>query len=320
VTQKHLSAKTLFASTRTSPNAQGEYEAFVAAHFCRYAMRFSKEADFQIRGSVLASGGFKVCRFQTKAGRTHLERTEREIQRDSQNSYLVCVPFTGDQEIEQFSRNVACQPGTLTLIAMNDAFVQKKLGDNDTFYLFLPGEFVDKRVVHGEDLCIRPIPATSGLGGLARESIMSFVHNASAIDNDHFTNAAGIVGELVLFALNGGVDIGSDLRSVRMANLARAKRVIRGHFQEPDLTPADVAAACGLSLRYVQELFQDDGRTICEYMREQRLNHARALLTSGGVSSVTQACFLCGFSNASQFSTAFRQSFGVSPRAVLRHG
>ncbi len=49
-----------------------------------------------------------------------------------------------------------------------------------------------------------------------------------------------------------------------------------------------------------------------KWLMERRLNHARHLLTNLG-KTVAEAAFESGFENASHFSRAFRQRFGISP-------
>jgi AraC-like DNA-binding protein len=89
---------------------------------------------------------------------------------------------------------------------------------------------------------------------------------------------------------------------------------------DPDLSPDDVARECGLSLRYLHDLFQDDGRTVREYLQGERLYAARRMLEHAvaGSTTITEVCMACGFSSPSVFSTAFRRAFGISPRDVVR--
>jgi AraC-like DNA-binding protein len=80
-----------------------------------------------------------------------------------------------------------------------------------------------------------------------------------------------------------------------------------------------VAKQCGISLRYLHEIFRTEGMTVSEYLKQQRLVRARRMLENAGFdTTVTEVCFSCGFSNTSQFSTAFRRAFLMSPREVLR--
>ncbi|MBY5982788.1 AraC family transcriptional regulator [Halomonas sp. DP5Y7-2] len=66
----------------------------------------------------------------------------------------------------------------------------------------------------------------------------------------------------------------------------------------------------GLRAKF-QRLF---GVSVFDYLRERRLMLAYELLSRGA--SVQQAAFDSGYGHASNFSTAFRRRFGVSPRDV----
>ena len=95
---------------------------------------------------------------------------------------------------------------------------------------------------------------------------------------------------------------------------------MRARMADPDLSPDDVARECGLSLRYLHDLFQDDGRTVREYLQGERLQAARRMLEQAvaGSTTITDVCMACGFSSPSVFSTAFRRAFGLAPRDVVR--
>ena len=295
------------------------WASFVAQNLCRFSIRTQRESNFNVDARTRSDGGFVVARFNTIGGRAKLERTAAEISSDGRDAYCLYVPLRGTHELHQCQRSAICSPATVTLISIGDPYIQTKLGDNDTLYLLMPRTFVDQRLLHGEEICARLVSARDGVARLATDTLAALQREASKMSTDEFRVATHAAGELVLLAVAGAADLMSGARSIRASNLARAKRVIRARLADTDLSLSDIASECGLSLRYLHDLFRDDGRTVREYLQGQRLLTARRMLErSGGPATVTDVCLACGFSNPSQFSTAFRRAFGLSPRDVLR--
>jgi AraC-like DNA-binding protein len=306
-------------SIRDSSDAYDQYEDFVSQNFCKLSYRIHRDSDFRIRSRLQSVDGFMVGRFTTAAGKGELIRTRAAINKDGQSRYALYIPIKGEQELQQFSRVEKCGPGSLALISMSDPFIQRKLGDNDTVYFFMPSTFVDQRLIGGETICGRPMAINTGVRRLVYSSIMAFQRESSGMTDVEFRGATRVLGELVLFAFDNFADLSTNTRSVRSSNLARAKRVMRARFTDTEFDISDVARECGISVRYLHELFHADGITVSEYLKQQRLQLARHMLeNASSLTTVTDVCFSCGFSNAAQFSTAFRQAFSVSPREVLR--
>jgi AraC-like DNA-binding protein len=299
---------------------QDRWASFVARNLCEFSIRTQRESNFKVDAQTRSDSGFVVARFNTVAGRAQLERTAAEIRSDGRDSYCLYVPVHGAHQLHQCHRDAVCAPDTVALITVGEPYIQTKLGDNDTFYLLMPRTFVDQRLIHGEDLCARLVSARDGVGRLAADTLAALQREASKMSAEEFRVATRAAGDLVLLAVGGAADLMSDVRSIRASNLARAKRVMRARLGDADLSLTDVARACGLSLRYLHDLFRDDGRTVREYLQGERLLSARRMLerSTAGKATVTDICMACGFSNPSQFSTAFRRAFGVSPRDVLR--
>ena len=298
------------------------WASLVSETFCTFAIQARQETKFHVSVQTRADGGFGVARFTTIAGRAQLERTAAVIRSDPRDSYVLYVSVTGDHELQQRNRRAICSPGSMALVATAEPFVHTKFGDNDTSYLSMPAAFVDQRLVHGEDACGRTVGAREGLGRLAADTVLALQREASLMNATQFLGAARAAADLVLLAVCGAAELTSRDRSIRVSNLARAKRIIRARLGEADLSLSDIASECGLSLRYLHDLFRDDGRTVREYLQLERLQAARALLERSpvGTTTVTDVCMMCGFSTPSQFSTAFKRAFGLSPRDVVRSG
>ena len=307
-------------SIRSSVDAYDRYEDFVSRNFCKLSYRIHRDSDFEIRSRLQSVDGFMVGRFTTTAGKGDLIRTKAGINQDGQGRFALYIPMKGEQELQQFSRVEKLRPGSLAMVSMSEPFIQRKLGDNDTLYFFMPPDFVDQRMLHSENISAAvPFVIDTGLRRLACNSVAAFQRDAGSMTDMEFRSATRLLGELVLLAFDSSADLFCDMRSVRTANLARAKRIIRAKFTDTDLKICDIARECGISVRYLHELFRADGLTVSEYLKQQRLRHARHMLEhASNTTTVTEVCFGCGFSNASQFSTAFRLAFSVSPRDVLR--
>lgn len=101
----------------------------------------------------------------------------------------------------------------------------------------------------------------------------------------------------------------SDLRAQLLAH-------VHAHFRDPDFTAARLAAEFHLSLRSVQQLMAEDGRSPASEIRRSRLKLASSLMSQGH--SVNRASRASGFTDPGTFNRAFRRQFGVPPSEWAR--
>lgn len=94
------------------------------------------------------------------------------------------------------------------------------------------------------------------------------------------------------------------------------------HNRVPErVTVADVAAAAGVSVRGLQERFQQHlQRTPMQYERELRLDLVHAQLQAPNPAGVTvgDVAHQCGFGHLGRFSAAYTERFGQYPHKTLR--
>lgn len=91
--------------------------------------------------------------------------------------------------------------------------------------------------------------------------------------------------------------------------------ILHGEFAHSH-SIASLARRVGINECYLKLAFKTvTGQTIAQYLREVRMQQARALLEAGEC-SVLQACEFVGYSNPGQFAAAFRRIHGVTPASV----
>ncbi len=74
-----------------------------------------------------------------------------------------------------------------------------------------------------------------------------------------------------------------------------------------------IASSIGIDRRYLAGVFKKRfGISMQEYLHEKRMSEAKHLLLSGY--NVSEACFLSGHNDPSNFSKAFKKRFGITPK------
>lgn len=129
-----------------------------------------------------------------------------------------------------------------------------------------------------------------------------------------------IVGLLTLGHHNFSEALHDEGAQVAPAVIRRAAEYIYAHAAEP-VTPADIAAAVGLSVRSLQRGFRDHYRcTPSDYLRAIRLRRVREDLANAlpDTASVTKIASQWGFHHHGRFAAEYRRMFGESPSHTLR--
>jgi AraC-like DNA-binding protein len=111
------------------------------------------------------------------------------------------------------------------------------------------------------------------------------------------------------------------LQDVRRDNMVeRVRAFIESHLSDPALTPAAVAAAHHISLRYLHKLFEPEPHGVAGLIRQRRLERCRHDLLDAAQADrpVSGIAAHWGFSSAAHFSRVFREVYGLPPAEFRR--
>jgi len=97
----------------------------------------------------------------------------------------------------------------------------------------------------------------------------------------------------------------------------RATELLRSDFRQ-DVSMADLAAACGLSVGHFARAFRKSmGSPPHQWRLLQRIRHAMTLLENPEI-ELSEIAFACGFADQSHFTRMFGRVAGASPAAWRR--
>ncbi|MET9700403.1 helix-turn-helix domain-containing protein [Streptomyces sp. NPDC006529] len=165
-----------------------------------------------------------------------------------------------------------------------------------------------------------PVRGGEGIGALASEFLTALAAEAesrrSAIGDRRARTAVHLLSVLVMELLEADTTDGAagDASGAGHEMLARIHGYIEEHLMDPDLSPESIARAHHISVRYLQKLFQNDGSTVSQWVRQRRLEFCRIELgRTHRRTTMAAVAHRWGFSSPSHFSRTFRGAYGMSP-------
>jgi len=166
-------------------------------------------------------------------------------------------------------------------------------------------------------LCDDSIPRSSPLGPPLSGMFGELWRELDSMPAEYHAAAMSIAKDAVSRALRAT----SQLRLQRsgLTLFDRVVAYIEQAFDDPELSPASVAAALRISVRYLHLLFAQRGHTAAGWIRERRLTYCReALANLDSELTVTDVALQAGFTDPSHFSRVFRHRFGMAPNQYRR--
>jgi AraC-like DNA-binding protein len=132
--------------------------------------------------------------------------------------------------------------------------------------------------------------------------------------------AVAHIYDLIALALGATQDAAAAAmeRGVRAARLRSIKDVIQTGLGRGNVSVGAIAAAHGVTPRYVQGLFASEGTTLTEFVLDKRLSLAYRMLCDPRLDArnITSIAYDAGFGDISYFNKVFRRRFGETPTGV----
>jgi AraC-like DNA-binding protein len=221
----------------------------------------------------------------------------------------------GDWRGEVDGSEVTVGPGEVCLFDLARP-VENLVTDNASLRVMLPRDRVDALLPPG---ALPPHGAKLGdAGGAILAGYLAHLHGTiDSITPDQAPALERATLELVAACLAPSRDRAAAASAdISATMLRRARAHIEARLTDPELSPAAVGRALGLSRSALYRLFAPFGG-IAGYIQARRLARVRALLADPRERRrISDLAFSHGFSDEAHFSRSFRRAFGLSPSDV----
>jgi AraC-like DNA-binding protein len=247
------------------------------------------------------------------------DRRPVEIARSTAEYAILILQQSGTMVITQDGRDARLVPGAATIVDTSRPYVLYAPEPVRQIVVHCPRHQLHSRVRSMQAVTAARIAGDSPTGALLAGTLHTL-----ARERRHLTPIqAEAVGRHVLDLLAVSLEATPEADAAvfsrgSAALLARINAYLRDNLADPELMPAHVAAAHGISVRHLHRLFHESGDSIGAAIRRGRLDRCRADLQDPRqrARSATEIALRWGFNDSAHFSRAFKAQFGVSPRAV----
>jgi len=279
--------------------------------------------DFASFAGVKA-GAVDVLRY-AGAGVQGGARTEKDIRLDRADYYLVCVPERAQLGVRHNGNAVELPPGSFALISTSRPFQATIRSTQDdrsfsTVYARVPGPMLRREIPNIEQLCGRALHVRNGASRAMLSLFLIALEDGPWLTDEERRGFGAILLSAVSRAAQDAAAVlatSPDPQLGARRILDRATAFIASRLADPELSPAEIAAHCGVSRRYLHAAFASlSAFSVSGHIRETRLQGCRSVLQNPAMNSctITQIAGNWGFDDPSHFCHLYKSRFGKTPR------
>jgi AraC-like DNA-binding protein len=168
----------------------------------------------------------------------------------------------------------------------------------------------------------RALSSQASLAGVVSRFLLDLARHTDLLPAAQSERVIAQASDLVVTLLSSAFGADDDVRgSVQRSLVLRIKDYIEQRLTDPALGPGEIASAVSISTRYLHKLFQDEHRSVSQYVKGRRLDRVRNDLLDPRLADrpISAIAFGGGFGDISGFNRAFKEAYGMTPRE-LRDG
>jgi AraC-like DNA-binding protein len=303
-----------FTSGDAPPHArQSFWQEVVTKTYFPLELRFPAGRDFQGSLGAWSLGELSVSR--NIANGLFYKRHERHLVNEREECFLITVPELAEIRFEQDGKDVRCRPGAFLIERSHLPYEFSHRDPAALWVLKVPSAVLRARIPRPERLAALQIDAGRSVGALFVDTLRLANERIQEMDEATRTMMGKHLIDLLAMAIESDERVlAGHSSSVRNAHLHRCEHFIRRRLEDMRLTPQMVADGCGISLRYLHQIFEGEGITVSAYIRNQRLLMCDAMLRDPNCrKSISEIAYQSGFADQAQFSRNYRGRFGCTP-------
>lgn len=243
-------------------------------------------------------------------------RRARHLRKDPEEHFLITVPEGAPIRFRQDGMDVECRPGGFVVERSHLPYEFSDPDANALWVLRVPASLMRQRLSIPDRFASLGFDCARGAGRLFVDMLRLVPETVEAIHPSGREVLGRQLIELLALAFDNDARILESRQApVKQAHLQRIERHLRQNLTSNSLSPQSVAEACGLSVRYLHQLFQEKGQSLGQWVRDQRLLRCdEALHDPRGRRTIAEIAHFWGFGDQAQFSRHYKARFGRSPR------
>ena len=301
------------ANTPAMDRSSYWHEAIARAYF-PLNLRFRSPGDFSGDLSIWQLGDVSLSRFTSEA--LQYRRLSNHFKTERDEHFLVTVPARSEVYFPQCGKDVHCNPGGFILERSHEPYEFSHNEVADLWVMKVAAKALGGRIRQPDRFCSLQFDAGQGAGGLFSDLLHLIPSRFDTMTEEVHATVGQQLVDLLVLALKGDErTLTTGNSTVREAHLTRIESFIRKNLSDRQLDPETIARACGISTRYLHEVFRDTNQTVGSWIRDQRLEACRAALKDQAYhQSVAEIANRWGFGDQAQFSRIFKAQFGIPPK------
>lgn len=245
-----------------------------------------------------------------------VERTDRTIAADPGDGYSVTLMRSGSGVVEIDGERQGLAAGDLWLLDTSRPFLKRFPEPLHTHVLVVPRRMVAAAGVKLEE-GLQALAPRGAMASLFADFLISLNRNAGALDADEATRVTRAGAQLMAAVFAPTAD--NHHAAADSARTLRAERVleyVEQNLSDAALSPARIAEALRVSVRYLHGLFEGTDASLGERILRRRLERCRDDLGDPALArrGIGEIAYARGFNDAAHFSRAFKAFTGTSPR------
>ena len=289
--------------------------------YWQHVVSTTMPVDMQIRGDIgdgdrLVVGDLGAIRVgaleASYAGGA--SRRAKHIRHADPDVCKIDVVARGHGVVEQDGREAVLRSGDLTFVDLSRPG-DWRMSPARLVAIVFPRTLLPLRRDEVDRLTAVTIPGARGTGAVVSSLAGDLVRHMADAEPGEAVRLGTAVLDLFTAALAGRLDRPVPQPAGRRAMLIRVQAYIDGHLGDPALSPRGIADAHFISVRYLHRLFEAEEATVAGWVRARRLERCRRDLLDPSLRDrpVSAIAARWGMPNASHFSRAFRDAYGVRP-------